>query len=144
LADSGLTLKEYFDKIRNDTTIHIEDEVIGIPPKLGADTVFDFITGEVGRIENDVIGSPEDLEKNTIYSYINAQEYLTTEGVFNGLTDNGNKLGIFSVDKNEDGNIEELYINASYIATGILRSANWKGMLYYHRGEEKYGPYSIK
>jgi hypothetical protein len=98
-----------------------------------------------------MIGDPADPKAGSVYSYINAQKYLSSEGVFNGLTDGGTKKGIFPVyDKVDDngnqiikvddyGNpiIKDLYINASYISTGILRSNNWEGSLKYSKDEGK-------
>lgn len=48
-------------------------------------------------------------------------EILLQEEVFNKLTDNGTSKGIFLT---TDG---QLYINATYIAAGVLRSTNFQG-----------------
>lgn len=76
------------------------------------DEVFEPIRAEI----NDAI------EK--IESKIDPQQYLTQENVFNALTENGSKQGIFM-----DETTNNIYVNSSYIATGILRSSNWKGVL---------------
>ena len=184
LADKNITLGEYFDNVSNEI-IRIEDEVIGVPPELEGVPIFDHITGQIANIEDSLIGSPSDINAGTIYSYINAQEYMTAEGIFNGLSQNGDKKGLFytyqtekqqKVDENgnlmedaygnpimedvldangdpiwlydEYGNpiVDQLYINASYIATGILRSENWNGVLYYHPtdSDEIKGPWTIE
>lgn len=60
------------------------------------------------------------------FTKIDVKSYLTQENIFNGLTKGGTIQGLF---KDDEGN---LYINGSYIATGILRSNNWSGTLTYH------------
>ena len=174
LADKNITIGEYLENLNNEI-IRIEDEVIGIPPELQGESIFDHITGQIVDIRDSLIGTPNDINAGSIYSYINAQEYISAEGMFNGLTKNGTKDGIFPVYKykqviDADGNllyddegnpvytdeylydeygnpiIDQLYINASYIATGILRSKNWNGVLYYHPtdSDEVKGPWTIE
>lgn len=80
-------------------------------------------------IMDEVIGKPSDPKASTIYSYINGLTYIEQEDAFNKLTNNGTSQGLFMQDEN-------LYINGSYIATGILRSQNWDGTLTYHYEDE--------
>ena len=155
MADSGITIKDYFENL-NSEIIRIEDEVIGLPPDLKSVPIFDHFTSQIVDIEDNLIGHPGDVQPGSLYSYINAQQYLTTEGVFEGLTNNGKNLGIFPVYEyttdnsgnsilvyDEFGNpvIKEFYINASYISTGILRSPNWDGRLQYHYSDGSVSPY---
>ena len=145
----------------------IVDEKIGNPDDPKPGTVYDYIENQISYIEDDVIGNPDDTKQGTVYDYITNQitdikdsiptdyitesylqdpkKYLDQQKTFNLLTNDGSAKGIF-----KDG--DDLYINGSYIATGILRSENWDGKLYYHytvkeNGEDvtkTEGPYSIE
>lgn len=154
LADQDKTLIDYIDgeigdiqDIVDNEISDIKDNLIGEVPDTDdfnniwneSTTVYDNIKAQIDRVEKTLIG----LDPNTwlgeipVLGYVKGEEYLTIEGVFNGLTDGGEKKGIFALD--EDGNlvtgkapsgtIQDLYINASYISTGILRSTNWEGKL---------------
>ena len=90
-------------------------------------TLLEYINDQDSYIIENIIGwDPENPPAENVYSYINAIEYLNDENIFNKLTNNGEYEGIF---KGGDG---KLYINGTYIATGILRSKNWVGKLTYH------------
>ena len=163
LADKGITLGDLVSDI-DDKFVYIEDEVIGNPENPIPGTIYDHIAGEIGRIEDEVIGVPPGVNAGNVYSYINGQSYMTSEGVFHGLTDGGTKKGIFYRDMPEvqvrvpavdaDGNPvydangnrvyelkiqqgKELYINANYIRTGILASSNYVGNLIHYLDAEK-------
>ena len=56
-------------------------------------------------------------------TYVDGLTYLNQQKTFDKLTNNGSAQGVL---KDVNGN---LYINGSYIATGILRSNNWSGKL---------------
>ena len=57
-------------------------------------------------------------------------EFLLQDEVFDKLTNRGKSKGIFL-----DG--EQLFFNADYISTGILRSTNWKGTYKYTYKDDK-------
>ena len=161
LAEKNITIGEYFENIDKEI-VRIEDEVIGVPPELQDRPIFDHFTGKIDDIKDSVLEMSNNLtiQAEDIKSYVDAQSYLTTEGVFNGLTNNGAQQGIFCTyvyTKDENGNeviekdqygrdkIDQIYINASYISTGILRSSNWSGYLYYHKNANTtYGPFTVE
>ena len=161
LAEKNITIGEYFENIDKEI-VRIEDEVIGVPPELQDKPIFDHFTGKIDDIKDSVLEMSNNLtiQAEDIKSYVDAQSYLTTEGVFNGLTNNGAQQGIFCTyvyTTDENGNkviekdkygrdkIDQIYINASYISTGILRSSNWSGYLYYHKNANTtYGPFTIE
>ena len=71
------------------------------------------------------IGDFKEYVDETIDStknYIDTLEYLNQENVFAKLTQDGKAKGIFL--QNND-----LYINATYMVSGILRSSNWEGVI---------------
>ena len=131
------------EKSPNQVVTDITDEKIGDPDDPQPGTVFESVTNKINDIVDEKIGIPEDVKADTVYAYINAQEYLTQEGTFKALTKNNTIQGIF---KDASGN---LYINGSYISTGILRSRNWDGKLTYHYKNEQnvevtLGPWTIE
>ena len=73
----------------------------------------------------------ESVQDRQDYVNIYDDEILLQEAVFNKLTEDGKAQGIFL----HNG---QLYINALYISTGILRSQNWEGTYKIERnGEEE-------
>lgn len=70
---------------------------------------------EEGAITTSWSPAPEDQT-----AYINGLTYLNQDNVFNKLTNGGTAKGIW-----KQGS--ELYINATYLGTGILCSNNWDG-----------------
>lgn len=148
LVDKDQNIIDYIQTKDDAVLSEVKDNIIGKVPtgdEFNAAwseglTVYDNIAAQIGRVEEQLIGiDPKDPTAKTLplYSYIDAEEYLTVEGVFNGLTNGGEKKGIYALDANgnivtgkpEAGTIKDLYINASYIATGILRSSNWQGTI---------------
>lgn len=148
LVDKDQNILDYIQTQDDAVLSEVKDNIIGkVPDKDDFNdvwdenlTVYDNIAAQIGRVEEELIGiNPDAPTAKTLplYSYIDAEEYLTVEGVFNGLTNGGEKKGIYALDANgnivtgkpEAGTIKDLYINASYIATGILRSSNWQGTI---------------
>lgn len=89
---------------------------------------------EQGSVATTWSPSPEDDNANVINSQNKYDNYLTQDNVFNKLItnpkNNNQMVGIWLVPTEDShGNRKELYINATYIATGILRSNNWNGEL---------------
>lgn len=89
---------------------------------------------EQGSVATTWSPSPEDDNANVINSQNKYDNYLTQDNVFNKLItnpkNNNQMVGIWLVPTEDShGNRKELYINATYIATGILRSNNWDGEL---------------
>jgi hypothetical protein len=89
-------------------------------------------------------------EINKLNTYVDSTAYLNQERIFAKLTNDGKNKGIYAIGKDNEiinfsdidfskidwsnqesvntiPKIVELYINASYIATGILKSTNWEG-----------------
>lgn len=101
---------------------------------------------EEGTVASSWSPAAEDLEENAIASVDNkVDHYLKQDVLFDKLfTDPETGLktdGIALVGPEQTASgISELYINASYIATGILRSKNWDGKLKatYNTSTKKY------
>ena len=101
---------------------------------------------EEGTVASSWSPAAEDLEENAIASADNkVDHYLKQDVLFDKLfTDPETGLktdGIALVGPEQTASgIPELYINASYIATGILRSKNWDGKLKatYNTSTKKY------
>ena len=66
----------------------------------------------------------EEGENATVWSENETDSFVNQNITFNKLTDGGKAQGVFLI-----GN--QLFINATYIATGVLRSNNWKGTYSY-------------
>lgn len=144
LADQGLggrTLVEFITS--GDAALKEEIYTNIYPVQNGIKQEVETLKTDMGKVTEDQEEIwnqiDEDREANAtaldnLKTYVNAQEYITQESVFNKLTNNGDNKGIWA-DKDDDGKIRELYINADYIVTGILRSQNWQGKLICTRGE---------
>ena len=88
---------------------------------------------ESGAISSAWSPAPEDTADDISSSKDKYDIYLSQDVVFDKLItdDNGQKMvGIWLLPGEDTASgHNELYINASYIATGILRSSNWDGSL---------------
>lgn len=88
---------------------------------------------EQGSVATTWSPSPEDDNANVVNSQNQYNNYLNQDIVFNKLITNpinGKQMvGIWMVPSMDDNGRKELYINATYISTGILRSNNWDGEL---------------
>lgn len=87
---------------------------------------------EEGSVATSWAPSPEDGEASVINNQGIYDKYLNQDKIFNKLIKDPvtgkNMVGIWLLDVNDAyGKRKELYINATYIATGILRSSNWNG-----------------
>lgn len=109
------SLKDNWDKKQTVIIQDVKDNIIGLPQDVKQDTVYDYITNQITDIEDNF--------SKKINSYVTGEELFNQESTFRSLTDNGKVQGIF---KDENG---QLYVNGSYIATGILRSQNWEGKI---------------
>lgn len=89
---------------------------------------------EQGEIASAWSPSPEDVDDNTVSTTGKYDQNLAQDQIFDklfkdpvtGLKADG--ISLVPADKSISG-IPELYINASYISTGILRSKNWDGKI---------------
>lgn len=89
---------------------------------------------EEGEIASAWSPAPEDVEDNATVTMNKYDQNLAQDAVFEklfkdpktGLMADG--ISLVPADKSVTG-IPELYINASYIAAGILRSKNWDGKI---------------
>lgn len=86
----------------------------GIIQDVAGNNYWNMITGEFrlsayAKVGNSTVASVGDVN--------NLDKSLTQQEVFNRLTNNGNAQGIYLVNK-------KLYINAEYIATGVLQDKN--------------------
>ena len=72
----------------------------------------------IGESFAKAFGLAEDAKKKAEEASRTVTEGMTPDAIFNALTNNGQNQGLY---RGEDG---ELYINASYIVAGILRSMN--------------------
>lgn len=129
---------------KTDNTIKCTVTVLAADP-MGGDLVFEiekpiqfsykYITeSKEGEDKKDmppgiIIKDIADEAAQNQFTKIDVKSYLTQENIFNALTEGGTVQGLF---KDDAGN---LYINGSYIATGILRSNTWSGTLTYHYKE---------
>ena len=89
---------------------------------------------ENGGTASDWSAAPDDIEENTENEQLNYDTYLTQDEIFKKLTTNpvnGEKMvGIWLLPGEDTASgHKELYINATYMSTGILRSSNWGGEL---------------
>jgi hypothetical protein len=74
--------------------------------------------GDLGKNFSEIMGIAQEARKTAQDALFESEKKLTSEEVFNLLTNNGANQGIF---RGEDG---EIYINASFLATGIISSAD--------------------
>ena len=72
----------------------------------------------IGESFAKAFGLVEEAKRTAEEAQKTATEGMTPDAIFNALTNNGQNQGLY---RGEDG---ELYINASYIVAGILRSMN--------------------
>ena len=88
---------------------------------------------ENGSIATEWTPAPEDTEDIVAAESKKYDIYLTQERIFDKLTtdENGNRMvGIWILDDAESSSgRSELYINATYLASGVLRSTNWNGTI---------------
>ena len=88
----------------------------------GARNIAEFMSRyNFGKTFSEVMGFAESAQKSAEAASQTASELekkLTSEEIFNLLTNNGKCQGLY---RGEDG---ELYINASYLATGVISSAD--------------------
>lgn len=88
---------------------------------------------ENGSIATEWTPAPEDTEDIVAAESKKYDIYLTQERIFDKLTtdENGNRMvGIWILDGAESSSgRSELYINATYLASGVLRSTNWNGTI---------------
>lgn len=87
---------------------------------------------EEGSVATTWAPSPEDNEAGVVNTQGIYDKYLNQDNIFNKLIKDPatgkNMVGIWLLDVDDEyGKRKELYINATYIATGILRSSNWNG-----------------
>lgn len=83
---------------------------------------------ERGTIASEWRASEQDIKDDYNESISLFDQQLNQNEIFNRLTNNGATKGIWLGDVTGDG-VSDLYVNASYISTGILRSENWKGVI---------------
>lgn len=96
-------------------------------------TYFYHLKLEEGTVVTSWNISAQDIEDRKNKAKEEAKNYteehfknqFTQDAIFNTLTNNGEIKGIFLGDYDNDGK-KDLYINANYIASSILRSANWR------------------
>ena len=96
-------------------------------------TYFYHLKLEEGTVATSWNISAQDIEDRKNKAKEEAKNYaeehfknqFTQDSIFNTLTNNGEVKGIFLGDYDGDEK-KDLYINADYIASSILRSANWK------------------
>lgn len=89
---------------------------------------------EVGDVATDWTAAPEDFAEEISDAIFNYDNELDKDKVFNKLTNNGQSQGIYL---NQNDGL--LYINASYIASGILKlggANNGRGRLYLYDANE--------
>lgn len=89
---------------------------------------------ENGGTASDWSAAPDDVDENAENEQLNYDTYLTQDEIFKKLTTdpvNGEKMvGIWLLPGEDTASgHKELYINATYMSTGILRSSNWNGTL---------------
>ena len=87
---------------------------------------------EQGSVATTWSPSPEDDEASVTNTQGIYDKYLNQDKIFNKLVKDPitgeSMVGIWLIPiEDEYGSRKELYINATYIATGILRSSNWNG-----------------
>ena len=87
---------------------------------------------EEGSVATTWAPSPEDTEAGVVNTQGIYDKYLNQDKIFNKLIKDPitgkDMVGIWLLDVDDEyGKRKELYINATYIATGILRSSNWNG-----------------
>ena len=87
---------------------------------------------EQGSVATTWSPSPKDNENAVLNTKSIYDKYLNQDKIFNKLIKDPitgqDMVGIWLVPiEDEYGSRKELYINATYIATGILRSSNWDG-----------------
>lgn len=117
-------------------TFTTDENVTSLDVQFSANTNFALWHAmlEDGGIASAWSASPKDIEDNVENEQLYYDTYLAQDEIFKKLTTDPNNgqtmVGIWLLPGEESASgHKELYINATYMSTGILRSNNWGGEL---------------